>query len=312
MLAETLALLASAAVGIGSSAGNTTPITTQAATTTALAVASASPVGKVQCVPFTWLANDKGAERGGISVPIQLNGQTMPLQLDTGANVTILYGQLAVKSGWAAKGAENFQARSFSVAGAALDRPKIYVNPDMDEDPAVRGTLGLPALLGKVTVIDYPAKRFCLFAEADLPTPLRQADFVRAMLRNAKFHVPITSGTFASDTVVFDTGSSEMPLHVDLAAWKIITGRTSTDNAPASIKGMAWGKPFTLAGAPALSPVMLGEIALGKVDVFTNPDAPASFSEWPVRTDGALGNAPFWDGIVILDLTANVRFSVIR
>ena len=57
---------------------------------------------------------------------------------------------------------------------------------------------------------------------------------------------------------------------------------------------------------------MIGETTLGKVDVFTNPDAPTSFSDWPVQTDGVLGNAPFWDGIVILDLTANVRFSMIR
>jgi hypothetical protein len=311
MLAEYFTLLASATLAVAPLTGSAKPITAQAAAS-ALAVASASLVGKAQCVAFTWLPNDRGSERGGISIPVRLNGTAMSLQLDTGANVTSLYGQFAVRAGWAEKGAENFQARTFTIAGVALDRPKVYVNAEMVEDPVVRGTLGLPALLGKVTVIDYPAKRFCLFAEADLPAPLRKADFVRAMLRNAKLHVPVTSGAFASDTIVFDTGSSEMPLHVDLAEWKVITGRTSTNKAPASIKGMAWGKPFTLAGAPALSPLKLGEVTLGKVDVFTNPEAPTSFSEWPVRTAGVIGNAPFWDGIVIIDLTASVRFSMIR
>lgn len=277
-----------------------------------LAEASASLVGKPQCVAFTWLPNDKGSPRGGISVPVRINGRTLPLQLDTGANVTSLYGGFPVKAGWATKGNETFRAKTFELAGTTLDRAQVYLNPDMEEDASLRGTLGLPALMGRIAVIDYSKQRFCLFAEADLPAPIQHATFVRAMLRNAKFHVPIRSGAFASDTIVFDTGSSEMPLHVDLIAWKRITGRTTTIGAPTSITGTAWGKPFTLAGAPAAAPVMLGDVSLGPVNVFTNPAAPESFADWPVPTDGVLGNASLWDGIVILDLTARVRFGVIR
>jgi hypothetical protein len=57
---------------------------------------------------------------------------------------------------------------------------------------------------------------------------------------------------------------------------------------------------------------MLGNIPLGKATVFTNPEAPGGFADWPVPTDGVLGNAPLWDGIVVLDLTAKIRFGVIR
>lgn len=277
-----------------------------------LAEASTSLIGKPQCVAFTWLPNDKGSPRGGISVPVRINGRSLPLQLDTGANVTSLYGSFPVAAGWATTGSETFRAKAFELAGTTLDRAQVYLNPDMEEDATLRGTLGLPALMGRITVIDYPKQRFCLFAEADLPGPLQRATFVRAMLRNAKFHVPIRTGAFASDTIVFDTGSSEMPLHVDLSAWKRITGRTTTAAASSTIQGTAWGKPFTLAGAPAAAPVTLGGLPLGTVTVFTNPDTPESFTEWPVPTDGVLGNAPFWDGIVILDLTARVRFGVIR
>ncbi len=276
------------------------------------AQAAASLDGRRECVAFTWLPNDTGSPRGGIAVPVRINGETLPLQLDTGANVTSLYGRYPADRGWAAKDAESFRATSFTLANAPLDRPQIYLNAQMEDDASVRGTLGLPALMGRIAVIDYPHRRFCLFPEPDLPPALRRATFVRAMLRNAKLHVPVRSGSFASDTMVFDTGSSEMPIHVDLVAWQRLTGRTTTAHAPASIRGTAWGKPFALAGAPAAAPVMLGPIALGKVDVFTNPDAPDSFADWPVPTDGVLGNAPVWDGIVLLDLTANVRFGLIR
>lgn len=277
-----------------------------------LTEASASLAGKGQCIAFTWLPNEKGSPRGGISVPVRINGQTLPLQLDTGANVTSLYGAFPIKAGWAVQGSKTFRANEFALAGAKVDRPEVYVNADMEEDASLRGTLGLPALMGRIAVIDYPGQRFCLFAEADLPAPLQKATFVRAMLRNAKFHVPISTGTFSSDTVVFDTGSSELPLHVDLAAWERITGRSTTAAAPSTIQGTAWGKPFTLAGAPAAAPVMLGGLSFGNVTVFTNPDAPKSFADWPVQTDGVLGNVPVWDGIVILDLTARVRFGMIR
>jgi hypothetical protein len=174
-----------------------------------LAQASSSLIGKRQCVAFTWLPNDKGSPRGGISVPVRINDQTVPLQLDTGANVTSVYGSFPIKAGWAAKGSETFRAKSFELASAALDRPQLYLNPNMEDDASLRGTLGLPALLGRIAVIDYPKQRFCLFDEADLPAPIQQATFVRAMLRNAKFHVPIKTGAFESDTIVFDTGSSE-------------------------------------------------------------------------------------------------------
>lgn len=285
------------------------PVTAPA---TALARASASLEGKRECVGFTWLPSGQGSPRGGIAVPVRINGRTVPLQLDTGANVTSLYGRFAADAGWVVAGGEQFRASSFEVAGAAIDRPQVYVNADMESDATLRGTLGLPALLGRVAVIDYPGQRLCLFAEADVPDPIRQATFVRAMLRNAKLHVPIQSGSFASDTIVFDTGSSEMPLHLDLTNWKRMTGRTGIEGAPSSLRAMAWGKPLVLPGAPTAAPVRVGDLSLGTVTAFTNPAAPESFSDWPTPTDGVLGNAPFWNGIVVLDLTARVRFGVIR
>jgi hypothetical protein len=308
MLADALTFAIAASLAAGPASATVAKVAAPAT----LAQASASLAGKRQCSAFKWLANDNGSPRGGISVPVRINGRTLPMQLDTGANVTSLYGAFPVTAGWAVKGSQTFRAKTFEVSGAAVYRPEVYLNPDMEEDASLRGTLGLPALMGRIAVIDYPSQRFCLFADADLPALLRRATFVRAMLRNAKFHVPIRTGAFTSDTIVFDTGSSEMPLHVDVTAWKRITGRTTTAAAPSAIQGTAWGKPFTLAGAPAAAPVMLGDLPLGTVTIFTDPNAPESFADWPVPTDGVLGNAPLWDGIVILDLTARVRFGVIR
>lgn len=274
---------------------------------TTLGAASASLSGP-SCTAFRWVPSDTGP-RGAITVPVALDGRALWMQLDTGADATSLYG--APPAGTPA-GAETFRATTLTIAGTTLNRPTLYANRDMTPDAQVQGTLGLPALLGRVVVIDYPARRFCLFAAGDVPAPIAAAPSVRAMLRNAKFHVPVTIGTFASDTIVFDTGSSELPLSVDLSLWRRLTGRTTTADAPASYRGTAWGKPLVIAGAPSKASLRVGTVDLGRVTVFTNPLAPAGFADWPVPTDGVLGNAPVWDGIVVMDLTARIRFAIIR
>ena len=112
--------------------------------------------------------------------------------------------------------------------------------------------------------------------------------------------------------MAFDTGSSELPLHVDLALWRKLTGLADTAAAPKRFHGSSWGKPIELPGAPGTAPVMLGTLDLGSQNVFTNAAQPDAFAKWPFRADGVLGNAPVWDGIVVLDLTGRVRFGLFR
>ncbi|MET3828435.1 hypothetical protein ABIC16_004190 [Sphingomonas sp. PvP055] len=288
------------------------PMPTVTGPSAALNRATTSLNDKSQCVPFKWIANAKGSVRGAISVPVAVNGRSLEMQLDTGADVISLYGHLAEQSHWLKTGEETFKAARFKVADTDLDRPTIYVNSDMEADADVQGTLGLPALLGKIAILDYPHKRFCVFAEADVPAAIAEAPSVRAMLRNSKLYVPLSIGTFNSDAFVFDTGSSELPLNVDLATWRTLTNRVTTDGAPANYQGSAWGKPLIIPGAPSTSLVSIGKTSLGRVTIFTNPAQPTGFADWPVQTIGVLGNAPVWDGIVVLDLTARVRFAIIH
>jgi len=297
VLTLTLALLQAALA-------NTAGVTVQDATS--------SLQGKAQCVSFNWVSDDKNSPRAAISVPIKINGRIVPLQLDTGSDATVLYGQVADHAGWASHGRKSFRATSLMIGSTLIDRPEIYVARDMEEDARLVGTLGLPELMGRITVIDYPRQRFCLFSEADLPSPLRSVTYVRADLRHSKFFVPVAVDAFRSDAVIFDTGSSLMPLTVDLAAWKKMTSLTDVEQAPTAIKGSAWGKSVTMSGALAAGTMMVGKLSLGKQTVFTDGDQPTAYADWPFRADGVLGNASLWDGVVIVDLTAKIRFGFIR
>lgn len=288
----------------------------QAATASTVGVtlqdASSSLQDKGQCVSFSWVSEDKSTPRAAIGVPIGINGSVVQLQLDTGSGATILYGQIADRSGWNSDGRESFRATSLLIGSTSVDRPEIYVDRDMEEDAGLVGTLGLPELMGRIAVIDYPHQRFCLFSEADLPSALKRATYVRADLRNSKFFVPVAVDAFQSEAVVFDTGSSLMPLSVDVATWRKVTGLTDVAQAPTAIRGTAWGKPVTMSGAPTTDTLRVGKLSLAKPTVFTDGDRPTQYADWPFRADGVLGNAALWDGIVIVDLTAKVRFGFVR
>jgi hypothetical protein len=98
---------------------------------------------------------------------------------------------------------------------------------------------------------------------------------------------------------------------VDLANWTKITGLTDPEKAPVKHEGSAWGKSVLFYGAPALSQLKLGKIELGIPIAFTKQGAPDSFAKMSYKVDGIIGNASFWNGMV-LDLTANVQVSFIR
>lgn len=46
--------------------------------------------------------------------------------------------------------------------------------------------------------------------------------------------------------------------------------------------------------------------------VYYRGSRPEFFHGWPFRASGSLGNADFWDSVVILDLGSHPRFGVLR
>lgn len=282
------------------------------AATPSLAEATAVLDQRTECVSFTWLPNPEGEKRGAITIPVSINGESYNFQLDTGPNATILYGAAADRAGWSGSDEESFRADRFSIGSTVLDRPAIYPNREMTGTEVAAGTLGLAELIGRIAVIDYPGQRFCLFADADLPDLLREGPNVRATLRNGKLFLPLTIGEFTTEAMVFDTGSSELPMLVDQPLWKRLTGLADIASAPRHVGGSSWGTPIKLSGAPGTGPMAIGDIELGVQDVFTIESQPDSFARWPFRADGVIGNAPIWAGIAVLDLTGRVRFSHFR
>jgi len=74
----------------------------------------------------------------------------------------------------------------------------------------------------------------------------------------------------------------------------------------------SWGNKATALGSPALGPLVIGSARIEEPNIFYLEEQPNLFANWPFPATGLVGNAPFWDGIVILDLGIRPRFGLLQ
>ena len=190
-------------------------------------------------------------------------------------------------------------------ASSAADVP-VSINSDM---PAGGGTLGLDVLLNHVVVIDYPRTTFCILAPGDVSTALRRnATWTHATLRAGKLFVDTTIAGETRRDLFFDTGSSRFPIIVEHALWSAMTGWTQPSDTAATVNTTQWGKPKSYIGAHAKQTVRIAGVTLDAPVVFYEEDG---FYRDNFGAAGLLGNAPFWNSVVILDLTPRLRFGTL-
>ncbi|MCX5752305.1 MAG: retropepsin-like aspartic protease, partial [Candidatus Krumholzibacteria bacterium] len=160
---------------------------------------------------------------------------------------------------------------------------------------------------GKVLVVDYPNKRFCLVDSLDgaLEDLVSRASFVDLQRRNDKLFVPVRIGGMYSENFFLDTGASMLPITTTKALWQRLTGLRGNEKSTIRITVPSWGKEVSLVGAP-----VKGTLTIGTLQV-SNPVAYFA-STGLVETDGLLGNALFYDEYtIIIDLREN-RFGILK
>jgi hypothetical protein len=114
------------------------------------------------------------------------------------------------------------------------------------------------------------------------------------------------------DGLIFDTGSSALGVTVDRETWTRLTGCARPEEAATRWKVSSWGEPLTAVGAPAREPLVVGSARIQGIDVFHLEEQPRLFEQWPFRVTGLLGNAPFWDRVLVLDLGMRPRFGILQ
>jgi hypothetical protein len=265
------------------------------------------------CTHFAWAPLAGVSDRAAILLPGTLNGSPAVFQLDSGADANFLLG-----------GAEAWPelpliegARPGSPRTARVDITLGEIsNPQMllmlmagqqrstePTDPV--GSLGLPYFRHKVVAIDFPHQQFCV--SAALPQDLeRRTTFVPAAVRGGKLMVPIEINGAVYDSFAYDTGFSVADVATDLELWLKLTGKATPDDADRTFLIQRFGATVSLNRAATTGPMRIAGVALahGKVDVL--PTSPGMYvdmgRQMGITFQGAIGNAPFLDRIVVIDM----------
>ena len=248
---------------------------------------------------FGWDKGDDVDGRAAISVPVTIDGASYFFMLDTGSDVSMLWGDVAGHDG-----DSYFHPGVMAIGSTELHDPLVMINRAMKPEYGTeQGTFGLQSMIGRVAVIDYPDREFCLFEKADVPDAIRAAQWSDAVLRGSKLLLPVSIGNFQLRNVMFDSGSSQFPLYVDLVNWRRLTGIDDPDAAPLHGYVNSWGQRGALYGAPMEGVEMtIGGASLDAPVIYTQPGKPDELAE-AFQAGGIVGNVPFWNGIVVLDLS---------
>jgi hypothetical protein len=271
------------------------------------------------CAPIQWIdaatehETQDATNAVGFVIPIELEGQTYRFQFDTGSDVTSLYGtDLAHARGWKLESGGDHPAvrLSASIAGHHFSSAYITVNPDIPGGD-IAGTVGMDVLMDRVTLIDFPAKRVCLYDQ--MPEDIeRRATFAPAVLDHDRLLVRGSLAGHDYERIVFDTGSGRFGLVGSFDSWKRWTGLDGEAGVTQRISGNSWGHEIHMLGAPATGTLTVASLSVEHPMAFYCKEKPDFFGDSPFAEDAVMGNAPFLTTAIVLDARrASPRFGVV-
>jgi hypothetical protein len=261
---------------------------------------------------FEWAKAKGVSDRAAINIPVSLDGTEGWFQLDTGLDVTWIYGNIPDERGWDTHDGM-YHVPSFEIGGIDLGPTWLRSNREAGKRGELIGSLGLDLMVGYWVLIDYPGRRFALMRPGEAPLWFWQSTtWTPAALRDAKFFPYVILGGRGMDGFLFDTGSSAYDIIVDFDDWAKLTGRDGPDAASTKQAGNSWEKSVTIFGAPARGPLVIGSAHIANPQVYYLKEKPKVFSEWPFPAKGLIGNSPFFDRVVVMDLGIRPRFGLLQ
>jgi hypothetical protein len=261
---------------------------------------------------FEWVEATGVSDRAAMHIPVNLDGTEGWFQLDTGLDVTLVYGDIPTVRRWETHDGM-YHVPSFDIGNMHLGAAWLRSSADTGTQDKLIGSLGLDLLVGRLVLIDYPGRRLILMNHGDAPRWLLQrATWTPAELRDAKFFLHVIVGDHGMNGIFYDTGASAFDLTVDFETWVDLTGCAGPEDAATHWTVNSWGNKLTAVGSPALGPLVIGSVRIPDPQVFYLQEQPNLFKGWQFPAKGLVGNAPFWDRVVIMDLGLRPRFGLLQ
>ncbi len=245
-----------------------------------------------------------------------LQGRVEPLgsegvfQFDLGVPRSVLYGRSFPKDvlkPFVSSETVRFNGKEIPTVGVSITFPSAKVkDPVLLEDfggdeeiegQRILGTVGIDMVEGEVLIIDFPKERLAV-----LPSFPDGLNVGTAPLKRAKSGHILFEGEIEGEKVNFayDTGSSIFGLLTTREIWQQITDGVITD----FFNIYAWGKKYTVYAAKLKREVRVAGVPL-RINEAHYVDIPGGDEFFKANGITAMvGNRPFWDMTVVLDLKA--------
>lgn len=171
------------------------------------------PLADLPCTRFEWISSPGLSDRAAMKIPVRMDGHDYWFQFDSGADATILYDgdHEARRRGWRNYDERFLRVPDVRVGGGSIRMAKIF-RSDQPPGEGIRGTVGLDLLVGRTTIVDFPGRRFCVLARADVPPSLLSTMVaVPVVLRDGKPFMRVKVDGREVDDLFWDSGASAMP-----------------------------------------------------------------------------------------------------
>jgi len=123
---------------------------------------------------FEWVEAKGVSDRAAMRVPVNLDGTRGWFQLDTGLDVTLLYGDNPAERGWEVHDGMR-HVLNFEIGGIHLGPTWLHSSTDTGKKGGLIGSLGLDLLVEYFLLIDYPGRRLALMKPGEATPGARKS-----------------------------------------------------------------------------------------------------------------------------------------